>query len=74
MSAVQDTLRIAQEGRLFDVTIVNEELDTAVAQVISLLLPSLRQKRRVVFILGGPGSGKGTQCARLVQRLGSTKG
>jgi len=72
MSAVQDSLRIAQEGGLFDVTIVNEELDTAVAQVISLLLPSLRQKRRVVFILGGPGSGKGTQCARLVQRFGYT--
>jgi UMP-CMP kinase len=72
MSAVQDSLRIAQEGGLFDVTIVNEELDTAVAQVISLLLPSLRQKRRVVFILGGPGSGKGTQCARLVQWFGYT--
>jgi hypothetical protein len=70
MSAVQDTLRIAQEGGLFDVTIVKEELDRAVAQVISLLLPSLLQKRRVVCILGGPGSGKGTQCARLVQRFG----
>jgi guanylate kinase len=45
MSAVQDTLRISQEGGLFDVTIVNEELDTDVAQVISFLLPSLRQKR-----------------------------
>ena len=47
-------------------TIVNEELDMDVAQVISLLLPSLRQKRRAVFILGDPGSGKDTQCARLV--------
>ena len=26
----------------------------------------------MVFILGGPGSGKGTQCARLVQRFGYT--
>jgi guanylate kinase len=42
MSAVQDSLCIAQEGGLFDVTIVNVELDLAVAQVISLL-PSLRQ-------------------------------
>ncbi|KRX07406.1 P-loop containing nucleoside triphosphate hydrolase [Pseudocohnilembus persalinus] len=27
-------------------------------------------KPRVVFVLGGPGSGKGTQCARLVNNLG----
>ena len=25
---------------------------------------------RVVFVLGGPGSGKGTQCAKLAQRGG----
>lgn len=25
---------------------------------------------RVYFIMGGPGSGKGTQCARLVERYG----
>lgn len=26
--------------------------------------------RRVVFVLGGPGSGKGTQCDRMVKELG----
>ncbi|KAG2388441.1 hypothetical protein C9374_000605 [Naegleria lovaniensis] len=26
------------------------------------------QPRKVVFVLGGPGSGKGTQCARLVEK------
>ncbi|KAL9652496.1 hypothetical protein ABK040_000068 [Willaertia magna] len=26
------------------------------------------QSRKVVFVLGGPGSGKGTQCARLVEK------
>ncbi|KAJ3177163.1 hypothetical protein HDU87_004655 [Geranomyces variabilis] len=26
--------------------------------------------RKLVFVLGGPGSGKGTQCAELVKRLG----
>jgi hypothetical protein len=60
MSAVQDTLHITQEGRMFDVTILEEVLDKAVTQVISLLLPSLRQNRRVVCILGGAASGKGT--------------
>lgn len=28
------------------------------------------QRHKVVFVLGGPGSGKGTQCARLVQEFG----
>eukprot|EP00900_Chrysochromulina_parva_P016511 jgi/Chrpa1/24861/Chrysochromulina_OHIO_Genome00001432-RA len=25
----------------------------------------------VVFVLGGPGSGKGTQCAKLIERYGA---
>ncbi|KAJ8613026.1 hypothetical protein CTAYLR_004052 [Chrysophaeum taylorii] len=29
-----------------------------------------RSKFRVVFVLGGPGSGKGTMCARIVDRYG----
>lgn len=27
-------------------------------------------KVKVIFVLGGPGSGKGTQCARLVEQWG----
>jgi UMP-CMP kinase len=27
-------------------------------------------KHKVVFVLGGPGSGKGTQCAKLVEEFG----
>lgn len=30
------------------------------------------KKSRIVFVLGGPGSGKGTQCDRIVQRYGFT--
>lgn len=30
------------------------------------------EKQRVIFVLGGPGSGKGTQCARIVQKFGYT--
>lgn len=34
---------------------------------------SLSQKKvKVVFVLGGPGSGKGTQCANIVQHFGYT--
>ena len=29
-----------------------------------------REPWKVVFVLGGPGSGKGTQCARIVERFG----
>ncbi|XP_029473603.1 UMP-CMP kinase [Rhinatrema bivittatum] len=40
------------------------------------LLPALAQQRVmkpvVVFVLGGPGAGKGTQCARIVQKYGYT--
>jgi len=30
------------------------------------------EKHRVVFVLGGPGAGKGTQCARLVEEFSLT--
>ncbi|XP_022742137.1 UMP-CMP kinase 3-like isoform X2 [Durio zibethinus] len=34
---------------------------------------SLAEKKpKVVFVLGGPGSGKGTQCAKIVQHFGYT--
>ena len=37
-------------------------------------LVSLRasEKHKVIFVLGGPGSGKGTQCAKLVKEFGFT--
>lgn len=34
------------------------------------LLRESKPKRRIFFVLGGPGSGKGTQCAELVKRFG----
>jgi len=40
------------------------------AGCLSWLCPSLfsaSNKKRIVFVLGGPGSGKGTQCAKLVE-------
>ncbi|KAH9305555.1 hypothetical protein KI387_009959, partial [Taxus chinensis] len=32
----------------------------------------VEKKLHVVFVLGGPGSGKGTQCARIVEKFGFT--
>ena len=34
--------------------------------------PKSRLADKVVFVLGGPGSGKGTQCAKLVEDYGFT--
>jgi adenylate kinase family enzyme len=27
---------------------------------------------KIIFVLGGPGSGKGTQCAKIVEKYGHT--
>lgn len=27
-------------------------------------------KKRILFVLGGPGAGKGTQCSKLVEKYG----
>ncbi|XP_002750841.1 UMP-CMP kinase isoform X1 [Callithrix jacchus] len=37
-----------------------------------LLCPPRLMKPLVVFVLGGPGAGKGTQCARIVEKYGYT--
>ncbi|XP_022017270.1 UMP-CMP kinase 3 isoform X2 [Helianthus annuus] len=31
-----------------------------------------QKKPKVLFVLGGPGSGKGTQCANIVEHFGYT--
>jgi len=36
----------------------------------SLLFPEESRKPEVVFVLGGPGAGKGTQCANIVKKYG----
>ena len=53
------------QGLVRDVP-VRGSLDRTWAGVQELLAP------RVVFVLGGPGSGKGTQCANIVKHYGYT--
>jgi len=45
---------------------VTEPIGTGASEVLP---PSLKGKldKQIVFVLGGPGSGKGTQCSRLVE-------
>ncbi|XP_078263391.1 UMP-CMP kinase [Rhinoraja longicauda] len=38
----------------------------------SLVQKLLRMKPKVVFVLGGPGAGKGTQCTNIVKKYGYT--
>jgi len=55
-------------GRLEKVSSLGE-VDEIYATVRKLFVPFVR-KPDVVFVLGGPGAGKGTQCARLVEEFG----
>ncbi|KAG8436942.1 hypothetical protein GDO86_007865 [Hymenochirus boettgeri] len=46
----------------------------SIPRVLSATIPSVNQimKPIVVFVLGGPGAGKGTQCERIIQNYGYT--
>ena len=45
------------------------------AQIVDHMVPDFgKPLPRAVFVLGGPGSGKGTQCANLVRDYGSYRG
>ncbi|KAK4319686.1 hypothetical protein Pmani_009348 [Petrolisthes manimaculis] len=39
-------------------------------QVRGILSAAMASKFNVVFVLGGPGAGKGTQCAKIVEKFG----
>lgn len=47
-----------------------KEAQAHVAVKNDALKPSDEKSSTVVFVLGGPGSGKGTQCSKIVQEFG----
>lgn len=49
-------------------SLIHNRPDDVASYCIDYLKPF--QKKRIVFVLGGPGSGKGTQCAKLAEELG----
>ncbi|KAK3195277.1 hypothetical protein Dsin_026587 [Dipteronia sinensis] len=59
-SFVQTQIYLAFMGTVVDAA--NKEANGSAAE----------KKTTVVFVLGGPGSGKGTQCANIVQHFGYT--
>jgi len=65
-------------GRLFSSSISIGRLASS-SLAIGLLTPALRSSHfrgvmsgrpNVIFVLGGPGAGKGTQCAKMVENFG----
>jgi adenylate kinase/UMP-CMP kinase len=46
--------------------------DEDVQMVVPLAPGELHPDASIVFVLGGPGSGKGTQCERIVAKYGHT--
>lgn len=46
------------------------DADAAAASALSAKTANGTKKQRIYFVLGGPGSGKGTQCANLVKKFG----
>ena len=55
---------------LFDATIVNDDLEKAFGELKEVVAPLITPK--FVFVLGGPGCGKGTNCTKLKQTFGFT--
>ena len=49
-------------------------LVNGIRRLFSSVMAPARDKFNVVFVLGGPGAGKGTQCARIVEVGGRRRG
>jgi len=53
-----------------DVEEVFADTRTALDAIKDSLKPQVDEKPSAIFVLGGPGSGKGTQCERIIQDFG----
>lgn len=60
----QPVLDLYSKGALLRTIDAGGQRDTVTSALCAALQP------RIVFVLGGPGSGKGTQCARIKHRYG----
>eukprot|EP00961_Rhodomonas_salina_P029161 393340-Rhodomonas_salina.1 len=74
LAGAQKEMDAKEEAGLFDHVLVNEDLEGAYAKLKACVEPELQamgvsmqpaEKPKVVFVLGGPGAGKGTQCANI---------
>ena len=67
----------AKPAEALEPIVPNDPVSPAAAPVESVTLPvaptpeNIVPDGPVIFVLGGPGSGKGTQCAKLVERYGA---
>lgn len=58
-----------KEGRLVKIS-SEPPIDEVYQEVQKYFEPAEPTEPKVVFVLGGPGSGKGTQCAKIVSEFG----
>ena len=66
-----------KSGGLISCRMVNKDLLQAGDMFVKLIegmYPAelISNKKRFIFVLGGPASGKGTQCAKIVDEFGFT--
>jgi len=61
---------LKEEGKFIEVDGDQEGLDIFTDVEASILQSNFKRRSKKVFVLGGPGSGKGTQCSHLVEKYG----
>lgn len=69
-SSEKDDLKSPVEGELSNAKLAKLSEDASASSSSIESANSDKKKFKVVFVLGGPGSGKGTNCARIVQDFG----
>lgn len=48
---------------------ISKQFQRFLAQTRLKVLKEMAEKPKIVFVLGGPGAGKGTQCSKIVERF-----
>jgi len=61
---------LREEGKLIEVQADQDGADVLADIEAGVLMANFKERSKKVFVLGGPGAGKGTQCQVLVEQFG----